>query len=74
MITIYNTKKSEMIGEPNGEVYYLTELRGLSTDEKPTVIKNGNIENGSIFIEIDTQDIYFFDADSKEWVKPSAGE
>ena len=36
-----------MATHPNGEVFYLCELRGLSTDEKPTVIENGTIENGS---------------------------
>ena len=33
----------------------ILELRGLSTDTKPTE----NIDNGSIFIEIDTSKIYF---------------
>ena len=31
MVTIYNIKKSEMINHPNGEVFYLLELRGLSS-------------------------------------------
>lgn len=39
------------------------ELRGLSTDEKPTE----NIENGTIFIEIDTGKIYMFDLENEEW-------
>ena len=67
MVTIYNIKKSEMINHPNGEVFYLLELRGLSSDEKPVEIKNGTIENGSVFIEIDTGDVYIFDALNKEW-------
>ena len=67
MITIYNIKKSEMITHPNGEVYYLCELRGLSSDEKPVKIKNGNIENGSAFIEIDTGNIYLFNGINSEW-------
>ena len=67
MITIYNVKKSEMTTRPNGEVFYLCELRGLSTDEKPTTIENGTIENGSAFIEIDTGDVYLYNLDSKEW-------
>ena len=67
MVTIYNIKKSEMINHPNGEVFYLLELRGLSTDEKPVEIENGTIENGSVFIEIDTGDVYIFDAVNKEW-------
>lgn len=68
MVTIYNIKKSEMINHPNGEVFYLLELRGLSTDEKPTEIENGTIENGSVFIEIDTGDVYIFDAENTEWI------
>lgn len=68
MVTIYNIKKSEMINHPNGEVFYLLELRGLSTDEKPTTIKNGTIENGSVFIEIDTQDVYMYDGENEEWL------
>lgn len=67
MVTIYNIKKSDMINRPNGEVFYLLELRGLSTDEKPVEIINGTIENGSVFIEIDTGDVYIFDAENKEW-------
>lgn len=67
MVTIYNIKKSEMINHPNGEVFYLLELRGLSTDVKPTTIKNGTIENGSSFTEIDTGDKYLYDLESKKW-------
>lgn len=67
MISIYNVKKSEMATHPNGEVFYLCELRGLSTDEKPTIIENGTIENGSSFIEIDTGDVYLYNLDTKEW-------
>ena len=39
----------------------------MSTDTKPTKIGEKEIENGSVFIEIDTQKLFFFDADSKEW-------
>ena len=67
MVTIYNVKKSEMLTHPNGEVFYLCELRGLSTDEKPTTIENGTIENGSAFIEINTGKVYLYNLDSKEW-------
>ena len=67
MVTIYNVKKSEMLNHPNGEVFYLLELRGLSTDEKPTEIENGTVENGSAFIEIDTGKVYLYNLDSKEW-------
>lgn len=35
------------------------EYMGLSTDTKPT----DGVPNGSIFVEIDTGDVYFYDAD-----------
>ena len=41
----------------------IVEVRGLSTDEKPTT----NITNGSVYIEIDTGKVYFYDADNKQW-------
>ena len=40
------------------------EYRGLSDDTKPT----DGVPNGSSFLEMDTQDIYFFDSDSNDWV------
>lgn len=36
---------------------------GLSTDTKPVE----GVANGSIFIEIDTCKLYFFDLDGKTW-------
>ena len=74
MISIFDVKKSEMLTHPNGEVFYLCELRGLSTDEKPTTIKNGSIENGSSFIEIDTGDIYLYDLANESWENITSGE
>jgi hypothetical protein len=45
------------------------EFRGLSTDTKPTTTYGGsNIANGSVFIEMDTEDIYFYDKASSTWV------
>ena len=45
------------------------ELRGLSTDQKPTgTYRGANIANGSIFLEMDTQKICFYDAASSTWV------
>ena len=40
------------------------DLRGLSTDEKPT---NSFVGNGSTFIEIDTGKVFIFDAEHKLW-------
>lgn len=56
MITMY---RKEGATHDKQEVEY----RGLSTDEKPTE----NIENGTIFIEIDTGKIYMFDLENEEW-------
>lgn len=41
------------------------EYSGLSTDTKPT----DGVYQGSIFVEVDTGDVYFFDADGAQWVK-----
>lgn len=35
---------------------------GLSTDDKPE-----GVANGSIFIEMDTGTVYFYDAEGEEW-------
>lgn len=37
---------------------------GLSTDAKPTT----DILTGSIFFEIDTNNVYFYDEDSGDWL------
>lgn len=47
----------------NGDV--LIEAACLSTDTKPTT----GIANGSLCIEIDTGDIYMFNAAGAEWNK-----
>lgn len=45
------------------------EIRGLSTDEKPIdTIEGIAIDNGSVFLEIDTGDVYFFDINTKQWL------
>ena len=67
MVTIFHTEKNILKEDGN---YILTELRGLSTDSKPTQIDENIIENGSIFIEIDTQDVYIYDGVSKECINP----
>jgi len=64
MVTIYRTEKNSSTGG-----YNITELRGLSTDEKPTgELDDKEILNGAVFIEIDTQKISFYDADEEEWI------
>lgn len=43
----------------------LIEAYGLSSDTKPTT----NIAQGSVFIEIDTSNAYFFNEANNTWVK-----
>ena len=43
-------------------------LKGLSTDTKPTEDWNGlGIDNGSTFLEMDTQKLYFYNEETKTW-------
>ena len=64
MITIYESKNREVKGEVEA---INVELRGLSTDTKPTEVNEREVGNGSTFIEIDTGKIFFYDAENKEW-------
>ena len=47
----------------------LTEYRGLSTDTKPK-----KASNGAMFVEMDTQKVFFYDAENKRWIAPLEGE
>lgn len=42
------------------------DLRGLSSDTKPT---HDQVPNGSTFVEMDTGDVYMYDANGKTWLK-----
>ena len=64
MTTVTEIKKERI---SNGEKIALLELAGLSTDEKPTEMGTTKIDNGSVLIEMDTQKIFFFDAENEEW-------
>lgn len=64
MISIYDVRNNKI--EPE-ETKITVELRGLSTDEKPTEVNNKTIDNGSTFIEIDTGKIYFYDLENEQW-------
>lgn len=64
MITIFKTDVIKNTEE--GKVLY-GELRGLSTDTKPTEINDTKIGNGSVFIETDTQKLFFYDETSQTW-------
>lgn len=64
MVTIQKIENKRTVGE---EEAVNVELRGLSTDEKPTEINDKIIDNGSVFIEIDTGKIYFYDLENEQW-------
>ena len=57
MITISEIKANTKGGN------YIAELRGLSTDTKPTE----GINNGCVFIEIDTGKLYMYDEENEQW-------
>lgn len=64
MITIQKIENKRSVGENEA---INVELRGLSTDTKPTEISDKIIDNGSVFVEIDTGSIYFYDLENEEW-------
>lgn len=64
MISIYKLENKRTTKEGKN---IAVELRGLSTDDKPTIIENQLVDNGSSFIEIDTGKVYLFDLENKEW-------
>jgi len=63
MITIYEKNNASLLNGSEKEL----ELRGLSTDTKPTTIGGKTISNGTSFIEIDTGKLYIFDKENEEW-------
>lgn len=64
MTTIQKIENQRTI---NMEEAITAELRGLSTDEKPVKIAGKKVDNGSVFVEIDTGKFYLFDFDNQEW-------
>ena len=62
MVTVNNAVKFSNRKNPND-----MELKGLSTDEKPTVVDGNPVAVNSIFLELDTKDFYYFDGE--EWQK-----
>ena len=43
-------------------------LTGLSTDTKPIGNFNGiKLDNGSSFMELDTQNVFFYDEENETW-------
>ena len=51
-----------MISVINGTADWVADIRGLSTDTKPTTYPNG-----STFVEMDTGKVFIFDAENEEW-------
>lgn len=64
MITLFKEEKTNIGTE---ETKMTVELRGLSRDEKPTEFDGYVIDNGSVFIEIDTGKIYMYDLENEQW-------
>ncbi len=64
MTTIYSIQFRKNKGDKE---YIICELRGLSTDTKPTKYGERYIDNGSIFFEINTGKIFCYDLASETW-------
>lgn len=70
LVISYEGKSRELEGIKR----VILEIRGLSTDEKPIgTLKNQYIDNGSVFIEIDTGYVYLYDLDSNTWYNVTTG-
>lgn len=65
MVTIYS-KTNQYTNSDNRQVATY-EFRGDSTDTKPTADGDNIIENGSVFIEIDTGTVFIYSRDNEEW-------
>lgn len=44
------------------------DFSGLSTDTKPLIADFPDMDNGSSFMEIDTKELKFYDAENDTWV------
>lgn len=64
MITIHGIENTRIMPS---EDRISVELRGLSTDTKPTEVANKKVDNGSVFIEIDTGKMYLYDFEGENW-------
>lgn len=64
MITIQKIENKRTVGENEA---INVELRGLSTDEKPTEIDGKIVDNGSVYIEVDTGNVFFYDLENERW-------
>ena len=64
MITIF---KMENVQNKDNKEFITGELRGLSTDTKPTKINDKYIENGTVFVEIDSGKEFLYDLTQEKW-------
>ena len=62
-MSVRMTKMDSIVGV-NGKRY--VELAGLFNDTKPT---DDSYATGSLFLEVDTGDVYAYDEDSSDWGK-----
>ena len=53
-----------MISVITGTADWVADIRGLSTDTKPT-----SYPNGSTFLEMDTGKVFIFNAQNSTWVE-----
>ena len=60
MITLNGTPKSNVASD--------YDFMGLSTDTKPTSEEYPNMRNGSTFMEMDTKQLFFWDAENEKWL------
>lgn len=56
--------RTTKLGEYSEGKWY-SEFAGLSTDDKPDI----KVATGSLFLEVDTGDVYAFDEESETWNK-----
>ena len=50
-----------------GKNYIVGEFYGLEEDDKPTVYDETYVDNGSVFVCVDTQNVYFYDLENETW-------
>ena len=58
-----------MTGSGNRDVVQYMEFAGLSTDTKPTE----EVATGSVFLEVDTSKVYFYDESTSTWLEAGGG-
>lgn len=57
------TISQHLVPSEDGNLYY-RELSGLHDDEKPS-----GLSTGSVFVEVDTGDVYLYDEVDEQWNK-----